>query len=86
MSPHTLMPVFHEGSGFPTIPPGRVIGHSDIGLCYENSADCIKGPKRLGRKEYDPGSAFPWERVEALGLSLQIKDGTLKPEALSEGV
>jgi len=69
------------GAQFPDIPPGRVVAHSDIGLCYPNSTDCRQGgPKRLGRKEYDPGSAFPWELVEALGLSLRIKEGTVVPD------
>jgi N-acetyl-anhydromuramyl-L-alanine amidase AmpD len=58
-------------AAFPNIKPGRVIGHSDIGT--------HKQPQRLGRKSTDPGSAFPWERIEALGLSFQIADGPLRP-------
>ena len=36
--------------------------------------------KELKRKSGDPSSAFPWERLEALGLSLQIHAGTLEPD------
>jgi N-acetyl-anhydromuramyl-L-alanine amidase AmpD len=67
---------------YPEIPAGRVVGHSDIGLCDPNSSKpCSpREPRRLGRKSTDPGSAFPWERIEALGLSFQIADGVVNPE------
>ena len=57
---------------FPNISAGRVIGHSDIGISKEP-------PFKHGRKSTDPGSAFPWERIEALGLSFQLAPGTVKP-------
>src|SRR5262249_6634466 len=67
---------------FPAVPAGRVIAHSDIGVCDPNaSKPCSPpSPKRLGRKSGDPGSAFPWERIEQLGLSLQITPGTVAPD------
>jgi len=62
-------------AAFPDIPAGRVIGHSDIGINRPED----RPPKRHGRKSTDPGSAFPWERIEALGLSFQPAAGTVKP-------
>lgn len=64
---------------FPAVPAGRVIGHSDIGVCEPSAPrSCTPAsPKRLGRKSTDPGSTFPWERIEQLGLSLQIAPGTV---------
>jgi N-acetyl-anhydromuramyl-L-alanine amidase AmpD len=68
---------------FPAIPPGRVIGHSDIGICEPTAPKPCKpaSPKRLGRKSTDPGSTFPWEQIEALGLSLQAAAGSMLPTA-----
>ena len=68
---------------FPAIPAGRVIGHSDIGICEPSAPNpCVPAsPKRLGRKSSDPGFAFPWERIEQLGLSLQVMPGTVAPDA-----
>ena len=62
---------------FPGVPAGRVIGHSDIGICEPSAPKPCNppGPKRLGRKSSDPGFTFPWERIEQLGLSLQITPG-----------
>lgn len=64
-------------AAFPGIPSNRVIAHSDIGICDPSAKNpCTpSAPRRLGRKSGDPSSAFPWERVEALGLSLQILEG-----------
>jgi N-acetylmuramoyl-L-alanine amidase len=64
---------------FPGVPPGRVIGHSDIGICDPDATNPCNppAPKRLGRKSSDPGFTFPWERIERLGLSLQIAPGTV---------
>jgi N-acetyl-anhydromuramyl-L-alanine amidase AmpD len=62
-------------AAFPNVPAGRVIGHSDIGVTEPKN----RPPTKLGRKSTDPGSAFPWERVEALGLSFQIAPGTVRP-------
>jgi N-acetyl-anhydromuramyl-L-alanine amidase AmpD len=64
---------------FPAVPVGRVIGHSDIGICEPNARNPCRpaSPKRLGRKSSDPGFTFPWEQVERLGLSLQIMPGTV---------
>ena len=68
---------------FPAIPAGRVIGHSDVGICEPTSDNpCMPAaPKRLGRKSSDPGSIFPWERIEQLGLGLQITPGTMPANA-----
>lgn len=68
---------------FPHIPSGRVIGHSDIGICEPTAPNSCSpsAPKRLGRKSTDPGSTFPWERIEQLGLGLQIIAGTMTAEA-----
>ncbi|WP_461330571.1 peptidoglycan recognition protein family protein [Bradyrhizobium liaoningense] len=62
---------------FPAVQSGRVIGHSDIGVCDPSSPKPCRpaSPKRLGRKSSDPGATFPWERIEELGLSLQIMPG-----------
>jgi hypothetical protein len=67
---------------FPAVPAGRVIAHSDIGICDPSAPQPCSppSPKRLGRKSTDPGSAFPWERIEQLGLSLQIAPGTVAPD------
>ena len=67
---------------FPAVPAGRVIAHSDIGICDPSATKPChpRSPKRLGRKSGDPGSAFPWERIEQLGLSLQITPGTVAPD------
>lgn len=64
---------------FPAVPAGRVIGHSDIGICEPTASKPCNpaSPKRLGRKSSDPGFTFPWERIEALGLSLRIASGTV---------
>ena len=64
---------------FPAVPAGRVIGHSDIGICEPSSPKPCRpaSPKRLGRKSSDPGFTFPWERIEQLGLSLQLMPGTV---------
>src|SRR5262249_14481762 len=64
---------------FPGVPAGRVIGHADIGICEPTAPNpCTPAaPKRLGRKSSDPGFTFPWERIEQLGLSLQIAPGTV---------
>ena len=53
------------------MPAGRVIGHSDIGICEPSARDPCEpaSPKRLGRKSGDPGFTFPWERIEQLGLA-----------------
>lgn len=68
---------------FPAIPAGRVIGHSDIATCEPTAPNPCSpaAPKRLGRKSTDPGSTFPWERIEQLGLGLQINPGTMSPDA-----
>jgi N-acetyl-anhydromuramyl-L-alanine amidase AmpD len=67
---------------FPMITAGRIIGHSDVGICDPGSPrPCTPpSPKRLGRKSTDPGSAFPWERIEALGLGLRIVEGSVRPD------
>src|SRR5262249_12261573 len=64
---------------FPGVPAGRVVGHSDIGICEPTAQNpCVPAaPKRLGRKSSAPGFTFPWERIEQLGLSLQIMPGTV---------
>lgn len=64
---------------FPGVPVGRVIGHSDIGICEPSAPNPCQpaSPKRLGRKSSDPGFTFPWEQVERLGLSLQIMPGAV---------
>ncbi|GJE62048.1 peptidoglycan recognition protein family protein [Methylobacterium trifolii] len=69
-------------AAYPRIPPGRVVAHSDIGLCDPGSRNPCQpaAPKRLGRKSTDPGSAFPWERIEALGLGFQFADGVVRPD------
>jgi N-acetyl-anhydromuramyl-L-alanine amidase AmpD len=68
---------------FPSIPAERVIGHSDVGICDPISPNPCSpaAPKRLGRKSTDPGSTFPWEKIEQLGLGLQITPGTIFPNA-----
>ena len=66
-------------NAFPGIPANRVIGHSDIGITRR----AARPPKRHGRKSTDPGSRFPWERVEALGLGLQISDGLVSSSIYS---
>ncbi|MEA2864169.1 MAG: N-acetylmuramoyl-L-alanine amidase [Bradyrhizobium sp.] len=62
---------------FPQVPAGRVVGHSDIGICEPTSPKPCDppSPKRLGRKSSDPGFTFTWTRIEELGLSLQIAPG-----------
>ena len=64
---------------FPGVPAGRVIGHSDIGICEPSAPNPCNppNPKRLGRKSSDPGFTFPWERIEQLGFSLQVTPGTV---------
>lgn len=62
-------------AAFPSIPAHGVVGHSDVGITKPEH----RPPTKLGRKSTDPGSAFPWERIEALGLSFQYAAGTLKP-------
>jgi N-acetylmuramoyl-L-alanine amidase len=62
-------------AGHATIKPGRIVGHSDIAI---NDPD-QRPPKLHGRKSTDPGSAFPWERLEALGLGLVPRAGTVDP-------
>lgn len=66
-------------AAFPGVPAGRVIGHSDIGICDPSATNpCVPpAPKRLGRKSSDPGFTFPWERIEQLGLSLRAAPGTV---------
>jgi N-acetyl-anhydromuramyl-L-alanine amidase AmpD len=58
---------------FPGIPVHRVVGHSDVGITEPKD----RPPTALGRKSTDPGSMFPWERVEALGLGLLPREGTV---------
>jgi len=72
-----LLKKLHQA--FPAVPAGRVIGHSDIGICEPSARDPCEpaSPKRLGRKSGDPGFTFPWERIEQLGLSLQVMPGTV---------
>jgi N-acetylmuramoyl-L-alanine amidase len=72
-------------AAYPNIPSGRVVAHSDIGLCDPASSNPCRpaAPKRLGRKSTDPGSAFPWERIEALGLGIQFTQGSMRPESYS---
>ena len=52
----------------PTIAPNRIVGHSDVGITEPKK----RPPKALGRKSSDPGSLFPWERIEALGFGLLL--------------
>lgn len=68
---------------FPSIPTTGVVGHSDIGFCEPTSSRPCNpaAPKRLGRKSTDPGSTFPWERIEQLGLGLQIAQGSMSAQA-----
>ena len=72
-----LLKKLHQA--FPAVPAGRVIGHSDIGICEPSARDPCEpaSPKRLGRKSGDPGFTCPWERIEQLGLSLQVMPGTV---------
>lgn len=58
---------------FPTIAPSRIIGHSDIAINRPED----RPPTRHGRKSTDPGSAFPWESLEDLGLGLLPRAGTV---------
>lgn len=73
-------------SAFPGVPADRVIAHSDIGICEPTApSSCTPAsPKRLGRKSTDPGATFPWEHVEKLGLSLQIRQGSVSTAMFGE--
>ncbi len=58
-----------------TIEPALIIGHSDIAINRPED----RPPKRHGRKSSDPGSAFPWEQLEMLGLGLVPASGDVDP-------
>ncbi|MFD1159039.1 N-acetylmuramoyl-L-alanine amidase [Roseovarius aestuarii] len=60
----------------PEIPRERVVGHSDVALNARNK----RPPTLHGRKSTDPGSAFPWERLEAKGIGLIAKAETPDPQ------
>jgi len=60
-------------TAYPTIPNKRIIAHSDTAVNRPEN----RPPKRHGRKSGDPSSAFPWERLESLGLGLIPTAGTM---------
>ncbi|TIL75556.1 MAG: hypothetical protein E5Y65_16425 [Mesorhizobium sp.] len=62
-------------AGYKQLPKVRVVGHSDVGLREVEK----RPPIWLGRKSTDPGSAFPWEQLEAKGIGLIAQPGHVDP-------